>query len=124
MTPIKDDVQALRASGLTVSTFSNGNGWNVVVESYKLPVDLYDQPTVDILIQIPEAYPQAKLDMFWLYPTTRLASGELAKRTEHMESHLDRKWQRWSRHYAWDPQRHSLLTHFEAIEQALMEPNK
>ena len=69
---------------------------------------------VDLLILIPQGYPAAALDMFFVSPNIKLSSGQQPDRGNHFESFLGKKWQRFSWHYQsrkWNPSRDTLSSH-------------
>jgi hypothetical protein len=87
----------------------------LVVPGYQLP-ETWGRKVVTLLIQIPNGYPQAAPDMFWVAPEIHLANGSDPDRAGHREIHLGQQWQRFSWHYcephtAWRPATSSLLSH-------------
>jgi len=58
-----------------------------------------------LLVKIPPQYPQAKLDMFWVWPHLRLKGrSDYPDRANHFEQHVGRNVQLFSRHLAqWRP---------------------
>lgn len=94
-----------------------GDGEGILVCGYPLP-DGYDKDATDLMVRIPADYPGAQLDMFYLCPPIKRKDNKdmHALADEH---HFDMHWQRWSRHYQWQPGVHCLATHFAYIENAL-----
>jgi Prokaryotic E2 family E len=74
---------------------------------------------VTILLRLPTGFPDVHPDMFWVDPPVRLASGGAIRGTEYMETHLDRQWQRWSRHVIgnWRPGMDNLSTYLAYIRR-------
>lgn len=70
----------------------------VVFPDWSLPAG-YDHDRSDLLIRLPSGYPDVQPDMWWFSPAIKLADGRTAQATEATERHLDRDWQRWSRHF-------------------------
>jgi hypothetical protein len=70
----------------------------VVFPEWALPAG-YDRDRSDLLVRLPSGYPDLPPDMWWFSPAIKLANGRTAPATEATERHLDREWQRWSRHF-------------------------
>ena len=89
------------------------------------PMDRWESSLGDdevvLLIKIPPQYPQAKLDMFWLWPHLRLkGSQSYPDRATHFEQHLDRRVQRFSRHLQqWRPNVDGLAGYLSLIHGIL-----
>lgn len=101
------DRNYLEARGHRFSTHVEGNVTLLVIERYELPVG-YTPETVDLLIQIPPDFPDAQLDMWWVYPVVTFAgTGAQPVNTESMQAFAGytpepgRVWQRFSRHPPW-----------------------
>jgi hypothetical protein len=92
----------------------------LIVKNFDLG-EHYNPRTVDLLIKVPQGFPQAAPDMFWVYPRVTKTSGQQPAQAEYMETILDRTWQRFSRHYSsgWHPIAGGLRTHFAFIRAAL-----
>jgi hypothetical protein len=71
-------------------------GAEVVLRGVAVPAG-YSARTVDILIKIPSAYPDARPDMFWVKPPLALASGAQPQATS-IETLGSESWQRYSWH--------------------------
>lgn len=70
--------------------------------------------SVDLMIQVPQTYPPAALDMFWTFPHLKLLSGAWPQAGDQFEQHAGINWQRFSWHYTgnrWHPGRDSLSSH-------------
>jgi hypothetical protein len=68
----------------------------VVLNAYPVPAG-FNRGTADLLIRLPGSWPDGQPDMFWVAPELTV-DGKLPAATGHFETHLGRKWQRWSRH--------------------------
>lgn len=92
----------------------NGKNLALIIPELKLPQGWLAK-TADLMIQIPQSYPLAALDMFWLSPEICLPGGQLPERGNVKENHFGKTWQRFSWHYPparpWDSLKHSLLSH-------------
>ncbi|MGI9250407.1 MAG: E2/UBC family protein [Pseudohongiellaceae bacterium] len=98
------------------------NGSHLLIRGYHLP-DGYDRKEVDMMVLIPAGYPAAALDMFYFSPSiNRKDSASI--RAVAQEEHFGCSWQRWSRHYQWQPGVHCVATHFQYIENALLDEAK
>lgn len=96
---------------------SDGAKSGVIIPDFALPVG-YTAEKSDLLIVIPQGYPGTQLDMFYFDPPLAKQNGNgigaLAS-----ESHFERNWQRWSRHYTWEPGVHNLVYHIEYVKNEL-----
>lgn len=102
-------------------TEEGGNRY-LVVPDVALP-DHWSEGTVTLLTIIPNGYPMAAMDMFWVEPALRLRDGREPDRASS-ETHLGRTWQRFSWHYshpqvAWRMGESSLLTHLRFCQTRL-----
>lgn len=95
----------------------------LIVDNYKLP-EGYNHQNISIAIEIPIAYPQAEIDMFYTYPRIKLANGLNPSCTEVDQSIEGKAYQRWSRHRSslssWNPVVDSVMTHFALIEESII----
>ena len=84
----------------------------------------YNCEQVDLAIEIPTAYPDAMLDMFFVHPVLTLAVGGNIPQTECRENILGKVYQRWSRHLngvtRWNPLTDSVITHLAVVEESLL----
>lgn len=87
--------------------------WDAVVEAGMVCVTIKDYPLAagltpavnDLLVRLPSGFPDVGPDMFWFAePVTRVDGAEIPA-IQVIEIHLDRSWQRWSRHIGarWRP---------------------
>lgn len=91
----------------------------IVINNYPLPKD-YNHTEVEMMILIPQDYPMAALDMFYLFPEITKTNGNNIEALNN-ESHFDRQWQRWSRHYPWQAGIHNIATHLQVVKNSLEE---
>lgn len=89
----------------------------LVISDYPL-TEGYNFSKVELLILIPNNYPMAHLDMFYLDPGIVRADGKPIEALQN-EIHLGKKWQRWSRHYQWRAGLDNIKTHIYIIENSL-----
>lgn len=117
------DVEALEGRGFALQRYPQPDGWvYLVVEHYPLPAG-YNRGQSDLLVKVPPPYPLAGLDMFWMEPDLRLASGAQPANT-CVETYLGRNWLRFSWHPAgWRPHRDSLGSYLGFVERRLHQAN-
>lgn len=77
---------------------SNQNG--LILRNWLLPVGKYNVSTSDLLVLIPNGYPEVRPDMWYFNPPIYLApSNKPARQTQANINFEGKAWQRWSRHY-------------------------
>lgn len=87
--------------------------WDAVIEAGMVCVTIKEYPLAvglapavnDLLVRLPSGFPDVGPDMFWFAePVTRVDGVEIPA-IQVIEAHLDRSWQRWSRHIGarWRP---------------------
>lgn len=92
------DVAYLTERGIDYTVVSEANMICIVLRSYGLPTG-YNQASSDLLLRLNTGYPDVPPDMWWFDPPVCAADGHTIQATEHVENHLGRSWQRWSRHF-------------------------
>jgi len=81
---------------------------------------VYDQTHVDVLIKIRKGYPVTPLDMFWIQPAVKFKNtGKYPDQADCFEPNLGSNWQRFSRHYEWNPT-FTLANHLLVVKQELV----
>lgn len=101
----------------------DGCTW-VVLKGRKLP-EGYNCGAADVLIQLPDGFPDVPPDMFWTDPILTLGGGgRRPDGTDIDECHLERVWQRWSRHVGghWRPGIDTIRSYVAYIRRCLAEP--
>lgn len=77
---------------------ANRNG--LILRNWLLPVGKFNLQTADLLILIPNGYPEVRPDMWYFNPAILLApSNKPARQTQANINFEGKVWQRWSRHY-------------------------
>ncbi len=104
------------------STIINSTEQGIIIRNYSLP-EGYDPSEVKVMILIPQNYPMAALDMFYLCPGTFKKNGHNIEQLSD-ESHFDKQWQRWSRHYEWQAGTNNIAIHLKFVENALIDELK
>jgi hypothetical protein len=85
----------------------------LVVRDVVLP-EHWSVDKADILIIVPNGYPMAALDMFYVSPHIKLSNGQVPEAGNSFEDHIGKKWQRFSWHYKsrkWNPAKDTMLSH-------------
>ena len=116
-----NDVVYLRSRGLEFEAKVEGNMISLVIFGVELPSG-YQPLTVDLLLRLPLQFPQAPPDMFWTDPAVTYDGGGMPPATELREMHMDRSWQRWSRHFGmshWRPGVDDLRSYMTLIRSTL-----
>lgn len=95
----EDDEEYLRTKGYTWELVSEGDGACLILKGYPVSPELYDRASTDLMIRIPAQYNNAALDMFYCDPPLKLRNGSYPAAAETVEDHVNRRWQRFSRHF-------------------------
>jgi hypothetical protein len=103
------DIDYLDEQGFVYSTYRAGQTTLLILHNYKLPAG-YSAEQVELLIVAPDQYPDAPLDMWWVYPWVSFAAnGGYPQNADQQqvfpefEPEPGRIWQRFSRHPPWRP---------------------
>lgn len=91
----------------------------IIIKNHLLP-EGYNCQKVEIMILIPQDYPVAALDMFYISPEITKTNSRNIEALDN-ETHFNRQWQRWSRHYQWQAGIHSIATHLQVVKNSLIE---
>lgn len=108
------DLGLLRERHGDVDYIDEGIRRLVIARGQELPVH-WNRRSTDILLQVPQGYPLAALDMFWVTPGLALADGRQPQNADVLETYAGRPWQRFSWHYPpghrWNPAIDGILSH-------------
>lgn len=117
---LDSELEELRAIGYTVEVHGDPAGQAVVFKGFKLP-STFSQQATDLLIRIPQNYPHAHPDMFYVEVGVVFTGGRIPRSAEQVESHVGRQWRRFSWHLnnRWHPGRDSLVTFLGFVEARL-----
>lgn len=100
---------------------ANRNG--LIIRNWVLPVGKFNYQKSDLLILIPNGYPEIKPDMWYFNPGLLLASTNLLARQTQANLNFEGKaWQRWSRHFPsneWRSGVDGIHTYLKKIQIAL-----
>ena len=92
----------------------------VLLNSFPLPPGRFQAASADILILLPQGFPDACPDMFYASPRLLLLNGAVPRATEVNIVFGGVTWQRWSRHSGeWRSGVDGLHTMIKRVEQAL-----
>ena len=118
------DRASLEAKGLTWEESLEAGFLCVVLKGYPVPGGLTPNRT-DLLVRLPAGYPDAPPDMFWCDPALRLErTNNYPQAADVFETHIQRQWQRFSRHLAptlWRPGADDLNSYLRLVDRALRE---
>lgn len=77
---------------------ANRNG--LILRNWVLPDGKFNLQSSDLLILIPNGYPEVRPDMWYFNPAILLTpANRPARQTQAYITFEGREWQRWSRHY-------------------------
>jgi hypothetical protein len=93
----------------------------IILRAYPTPAGRFDHDRADILILLPNGYPDIRPDMFFAMPWLKLASGNrYPKAADQPFDFAGQRWQRWSRHNnQWRPGIDGIWTMLRRIDTAL-----
>ena len=114
-----DDKEFLNANFDCWEPVAEDGKHGIIIHEYTLP-EKYTPECSDLMIIIPNDYPASALDMFYFSPDiSRKDEGGI----DHLasEHHFGQSWQRWSRHYTWDPNIHNIVHHMFFVRYVLEE---
>lgn len=118
---LEADEQYLDSLGLVWETENSGRRW-LVIHDYPLPAG-YSASKVTLALDIPPTYPQAQIDMFYVYPVVQLMAGRTIAAAQHPMPIRGLSFQRWSRHRGpgsqWNPSADNVATHLALVETAI-----
>lgn len=115
------EVETLRASGLSIEVVEEGNLAKITIANFPLPAG-YSKQHSDLLLLIPMSYPNGKPDMFWVEKEVVLANGQVPQKADNIEPHVGKQWRRFSWHSGnWNPGQDDLNTYLCFIEHGLLK---
>ena len=99
----------------------DGNNKGVILSGITLPEGKYQVEVADILILLPQSYPEVAPDMFYALPHLNLqATGSEPRATTERLTFDGKNWQRWSRHNEeWRSGTDGIWTMIKRVELAL-----
>jgi hypothetical protein len=122
----EEDVNYLDEKGIAYETLATDGAQWVVLRGYGLPAG-YSHDKTDVAIRIPQNYPIAPLDMFYMYPNLTRTDGQAIGALSPLPIE-GKQYQQWSRHRTaanqWVPGEDNLATHIELMNHSLQEEFK
>ena len=114
------DLEYLDSKGIVFQEVEHNGTKGVILKDRPLPQGRFDTIKVDVLILLPNGYPDLAPDMFYLLPWVKLtASKTYPSKADHPLEFGGQKWQRWSRHNPdWRPGVDGLRTMIKRVEDA------
>jgi len=95
----------------------------LIIRNWILPIGKYNFENSDLLIILPNGYPEVRPDMWYFNPPLLLVpSNSLAKQTQVNINFEGKVWQRWSRHYPaneWRSGVDGIHTYLKKVQTAL-----
>lgn len=95
----------------------------LIIKNWNLPLGRFNFQVVDLLVIIPNGYPDIKPDMWYFNPAILLATtNRPARQTQVNINFSGLVWQRWSRHFPdseWRSSIDGIHTYLKKIEAAL-----
>jgi len=120
---LEKDHTYLNGLGLKWETVVDGKRRWLIVHNYILPAG-YNQNTIRIASEIPTAYPDAAIDMFYVFPSLLLENGGVIDKTQSSICICGDTFQRWSRHLngatKWNPLVDCIASHLAVVEESLL----
>ena len=104
-----------------------GGGAFLVIKNFDVSGGGFIPTNTNLMIRIPAQYPMTPLDMWYCDPPIRIAAtGQYAPASEVIETHMNRTWQRFSRHLngTWKPGIDSIRSFFVFIQRELQGPSR
>ncbi len=114
----EEDIEYLNANFSCWKPVSEGGEYGIIICDYPLPSSKYTPEKSDLMIIIPTDYPVVEIDMFYFSPAIVRTDGEAIACLAD-ENHFNKNWQRWSRHYEWNPNHHNVVYHLSWVEDTL-----
>ena len=115
------DITYLSSLGLEHRIEAEAGMTCVVLRRWSLPAG-FNYPAADVLVRLPQGYPDTAPDMWWFSPPIKTASGVALPNTDVFQDFLGRQWQRWSRHLTpgqWQSGIDGLESYFTLIRSEL-----
>ncbi len=91
--------------------------WGLLIDEFPIP-EGYNVQHSTLMVLIPTGYPGSRLDMFYCHPPLGRPNGTSIQALA-TEFHFGQDWQRWSRHYDWNPGEDSIARHLEFVKNQL-----
>ncbi len=94
---LENELSELRGD-YQIETSEDGSCVNLVFKDFPLGSG-FNRLSADLLLRVPLAYPDGRLDMFWTEPGILLSDGRQPQNANSEEIYANRRWQRFSWHH-------------------------
>ena len=117
---LAEDINKLKRVGYDIeiideSEITNEPKIGIIVKSFPIPKNIWNNDKVDLLVVAFPSYPNSKMDMFWVTPDISLINGSIPKATS-AETKFEKPWQRFSWHVnSWNPAHDNLITYLDVV---------
>lgn len=107
--------------GITFCEITDNGVAAVIIKQYKLPLGKFDHDEVSLLLLLPDGYPDASPDMFYVHPWIKVRNSDEWPIAAAARLHFTgTDWQRWSRHWSdWRPSTDGIQTWLLKVRHAL-----
>lgn len=117
------DREYLNSKGYSFEEIVDGGNNGLIIRNFELPNNKYNHEIANLLIFIPQGYPETRPDMWYFSPEILLKPNNSSpKATESRQNFNGVTWQRWSRHYPaeeWRQGVDGIHTYLKKIKVAL-----
>ena len=117
----ESDLDYLTSKEISFEEVEEGGKKAIILKGYPLPSGRFDAEAADVLILLPQGYPDVSPDMFYLLPWVKLVpANKFPNRADKPLNFAGQSWQRWSRHNKeWRPGVDGIWTMIKRVEHAL-----
>lgn len=115
-----EDIEFLNGNDLNWVAHKEDGKNGIEIQGYCLPTG-YTPSIASLMIIIPPNYPVGIIDMFYFSPHISRTDGQAIDALAD-ETHFEKAWQRWSRHYLpgqWRPSVDNVATHITLVGNIL-----
>ena len=118
--PLKDH-NYLNKKKIYFDTVSENDSKGIILKDFSLPYDKFNFKKADVLIILPQGYPDCVPDMFYVQPWLKLSkTNNYAEATDQSYQFSGYSWQRWSRHNpSWRAGVDGIWTMLQRVRDAL-----
>jgi hypothetical protein len=117
------DREYLAEKGYEFQEEADHNLKGVIIKKWALPENKFTLDQSDLLIFLPDGYPDVSPDMFYFFPALLLRpTNRYPRATEAFQSFKGANWQRWSRHLdasQWRRGVDGIHTYLRRVDEAL-----
>lgn len=118
-----EDLKEFAERGYLYEIVESSNKVYVFFKQYPLPEGIFNLDKTDLLVFTTPQYPNSGFDMFWVDENLTLKDGRPPRSAEQFESHLGRRWRRFSIHpynqKHWNPGEDDISQFMTYVEKRL-----